>query len=336
MNNGFPYKSQALLMAPLSGYTDLPYRRAARRCGCQYAFTEMVDAASLTYARKRSEGMLLRGSEEDFLGLQLVGANHDFLRCAADVANEYDFSLLDFNLGCPVPKVAKKGAGAELGRNIDEALRCFEILKQYSRFPLTAKIRILSADDPAPTLRLCQGLAELGAKAITIHGLIKEVFYSGPVNCGFIRMVREALPHVQIIANGGVTGLASYRKMVRETGCDAVMLARGAMGNPWLFKELQEGDAFVPPDLDELFDVMHQHVLGMVQLYGEEGAMRIARKVVYDYIRGRGFHSNVKAAVSALSTLADFNDFLKLARASHAESYFRQQEQTPMDRRLRQ
>ena len=332
----FLYDENALLMAPLSGYTDLPYRRAARRCGCRYAFTEMVDAASLTYARKRSEGMLLRGEEESFLGLQLVGANHDFLRCAAEVANEYEFSLLDFNLGCPVPKVAKKGAGAELGRRIDEALRCFEILKQYSRFPLTAKIRILSADDPEPTLRLCRGLAELGARAITIHGRIKEVFYSGPVNFNFIRMVREALPQVQIIANGGVTGLASYCEMRRETGCGAVMLARGAMGNPWLFRELQEGEAFVPPDLDELFDVMQEHVHGMVSLYGEEGAMRIARKVVYDYVRGRGFHSNVKAAISALSTLADFSDFLQLARNSHAESYFRQQEQFPeMDRRLR-
>ena len=322
-------------MAPLSGYTDLPYRRAARRCGCRYAFTEMVDAASLTYARKRSEGMLLRGEDEDFLGLQLVGANHEFLRCAAEVANEYDFSLLDFNLGCPVPKVAKKGAGAELGRNIDEALRCFEILKQYSRFPLTAKIRILSADDPEPTLRLCKGLAAMGARAITIHGRIKEVFYSGAVHFAFIRMVREALPQVQIIANGGVTGLASYREIVSETGCDAVMLARGAMGNPWLFREIQEGENFIPPTLEELFDVLQEHVYGMVTLYGEESAMKIARKIVYDYVRGRGFHSNVKAAISALTTLEDFHAFLKQARESHAESYFHQLEMMPqMDRRL--
>ena len=101
-----PYPPDALILAPLSGYTDLPYRRAARECGCRFAFTEMVDAASLAYARKRSEGMLLRGEEEEFLGVQLVGADHEFLKKAVDVLNEYDFSLLDFNLGCPVPPVS--------------------------------------------------------------------------------------------------------------------------------------------------------------------------------------------------------------------------------------
>ncbi len=112
----FPYPEGALLMAPLSGYTDLPYRRAARKCGCVYAFTEMVDAASLAYARKRSESMLLRGGDEPFLGVQLVGANEEHLKIALDVLNEYEFDVLDFNLGCPVPKVVKKGGGCELMR----------------------------------------------------------------------------------------------------------------------------------------------------------------------------------------------------------------------------
>ena len=139
------YPPDALILAPLSGYTDLPYRRAARECGCRFAFTEMVDAASLAYARKRPEGMLLRGEEEEFLGVQLVGADHEFLKKAVDVLNEYDFSLLDFNLGCPVPKVVKKGAGAELGRHREQALACFRILAERSRHPVTAKIRIVTA-----------------------------------------------------------------------------------------------------------------------------------------------------------------------------------------------
>ena len=115
MSFQFPYPENALVLAPLSGYTDLAYRRAARSCGCRYAFTEMVDAASLAYARKRSESMLRRGEDESFLGVQLVGANLEHLKIALDVLNEYSFDILDFNLGCPVPKVAKKGAGAELG-----------------------------------------------------------------------------------------------------------------------------------------------------------------------------------------------------------------------------
>ena len=122
------YPEDALILAPLSGYTDLPYRRAARSGGCRYAFTEMVDAAALTYARKRSEGMLLRGAEEEFLGVQLVGSDPEYLRRAVDVVNEYEFDLLDFNLGCPVPKVSKKGAGAELGRHLDAALLGLPVL----------------------------------------------------------------------------------------------------------------------------------------------------------------------------------------------------------------
>ena len=313
MNSSFPYPENALLLAPLSGYTDLPYRRAARSCGCRYAFTEMVDAASLAYARKRSESMLLRGEDESFLGVQLVGSNLEHLKIALDVLNEYEFDILDFNLGCPVPKVAKKGAGAELGRHIGRALECFSLFRERSRHRLSAKIRIVDVKDPAPTLALAKGLAELGAEAITIHGRIKEAFYSGPVAFDQIRLVREALPETQIIANGGVTGRASYDEMRRETGCGAVMLARGAMGNPWLFSELAGGEAYRPPTVAQWSELVRNHIYGMIELYGEEAAMRIARKILHDYLRGRGFRSEFRARISFLSTKAEFDAFFAAA-----------------------
>ena len=318
----FPYPEGALLMAPLSGYTDLPYRRAARKCGCIYAFTEMVDAASLAYARKRSESMLLRGGDEPFLGVQLVGANEEHLKIALDVLNEYEFDVLDFNLGCPVPKVAKKGAGAELGRHIDRALACFSLFRERSKHVLSAKIRIVDAEDPAPTLALAKGLAELGAQAITVHGRIKEAFYAGPVAYGIIRQVREALPGVRIVANGGVTGREKYDEIRRETGCGAVMLARGAMGNPWLFRELAEGDAYRPPTIAEWLELMRAHIGEMTGLYGEEPAMRIARKILHDYFRGRGFHSEIRSRISFLGTKAEFDAFLEAVPAAHSETYW--------------
>lgn len=332
----FPYPENALILAPLSGYTDLAYRHAARRCGCRFAFTEMVDVASLTYARKRSEGMLRRGEDEDFLGVQLVGADHEFIRRAVDVVNEYSFDLLDFNLGCPVPKVAKKGAGAELGRHCDRALACFEILASRSRFPLSAKIRIVSESEPELTLELARGLAELGARAITVHGRVKEAYYSGEVHFELIRMVREALPEVQVVANGGVTGLAKYEEIRSRTGCSAVMLARGAMGNPWIFRELRDGAGYLPPTLDEWFEVVHDHIWEMIKLYGEESAMRMARKILHDYFKGRGFRSEFKAKISFLNTAAQFEAFLCEARREHSESYWRRVENDPVcERRLR-
>ena len=315
MSSPFPYPDEALVLAPLSGYTDLAYRRAARSCGCRYAFTEMVDAASLAYARKRSESMLLRGEDESFLGVQLVGANLEHLKIALDVLNEYAFDILDFNLGCPVPKVAKKGAGAELGRHIDRALECFSLFRERSRHRLSAKIRIVDAEDPAPTLALAKGLAELGAEAITIHGRIKEAFYSGPVAFRQIRLVREALPDVQIIANGGVTGRESYGEIRRETGCGAVMLARGAMGNPWLFREirhyLETGEELPRPSMDEVKEMILRHARLQVEYKGPDVGMREMRKHVAWYTAGFPHSAKLRSEVNAVGTLEELGELLQ-------------------------
>lgn len=330
------YPENALIMAPLSGYTDLPYRRALRAQGCRFAFTEMIDAASLFYASKNSSEMLRRGAEEEFLGVQLLGANQEFLRRAVDIINEYDFSIVDFNLGCPVPKAAKKGAGAELGRHIDEALSCFAIIAERSTHPVTAKIRILDSEDPAPTLELTNGLAKLGAQAITIHGRIKEAFYSGAVNFEIIRLVREALPGVQIIANGGITCLAKYQEMISKTGCSQVMLARGAMGNPWLFQELTQKEAYIPPSIDEWISVVREHINDMITFYGEERALKMARKILNDYLKGRGFHTIMKNLASMVKTRADFEALMLKAKQEHSESYWAYLETNPSsERRLR-
>ena len=306
------YPENILLLAPLSGFTDLPYREAAYRGGCRYAFTEMVDAASLAYANAGGE-KLLQCSEferENFIATQLVGSDIELLKRACEKLNEYRFSLLDFNLGCPVPKVVKKGAGAALGRKIDHALACFEVLAGHSRFPLTAKMRILHHENPEPTLELCRGLVALGAKALTIHGRTMEHFYTGTVNFSIIRAVKDAFPEIPVIANGGVNSVATYEEMRRESGCSRVMLAQGAMGNPWLFRELEGKES---PTLEEWKDMVATHISGMVKLYGEESAMRRARKIVHDYLKGRGFPSALRNQASALSTEKELAELLATA-----------------------
>ncbi len=327
------YPADAVIMAPLSGYTDVAYRRSMRRHGCRFAFTEMVDAASLTYARKRSEGMLRRDASEEFLGVQLVGGDPEQLRVALDVLNEYDFDVLDFNLGCPVPKVAKKGAGAALGRNVERALSLFSLFRERSRHVLSAKIRILSETDPAPTVALVRGLYALGARAVTIHGRVKEAFYSGPVHYEIIRAAAESVP-VQIVGNGGIMNADSAGQMRRESGCGPIMVARGAMGNPWLFRELSDGTEFVPPTVAELLAEVEQHVREMTEEYGEAAAMRMARKMVHDYLRGRGFAGEFRSGASFLNTLADLHRFLAAAPAAHAESYWAQAENGLLRERL--
>lgn len=307
------YPPGAVLMAPLSGYTDLPYRRSMRRHGCRYAFTEMVDAASLYYARERAAHMLVRGEDEDFLGVQLLGGCHEFLKAALDILNEYDFDVLDFNLGCPVPKVTKKCAGAELGRHVEEALACFALFPQRSRHRLSAKIRILSETDPEPTLTLARGLAELGACAITVHGRIKDAIYSGPVYYDIIAEVVKTLPGIPVIGNGSVRSRQTAEPHF-AAGCTGVMAARGAMGNPWLFEEFMLGDAFVPPDAAAVCDEAGRHIMEMVALYGETPALRIARKMLHDYFKHRGFGGALRLQASRISTVAELQKLLTEAR----------------------
>ena len=304
------YPENALILAPLSGFTDLPYRRAARRCGCRFAFTEMVDAASLACSPDRAALLLRRGEDEEFLGAQIVGANPEFMRRAADEINRYEFDLVDFNLGCPVPKVTRKGAGAALGRNLELARRDFGILAERCRFPLTVKMRIVSETDPAPSVELARAMVELGARAVTVHGRTLEGFYSGTMHPEIIRAIRAALPpEITVIANGGVRDRVTYDALRRESGVQAVMLAQGAMGNPWLFRQLHSGDD-TPPSFTEWKEVIRAHVSGMVELYGEASAMRQARKIVHDYLKGRGFPAAARAEASALAVFGDLERLL--------------------------
>ena len=313
------YPENSIILAPLSGYTDLPYRRSARRFGCRYCFTEMIDAGSLAYGNDKTARFMERGDDEDWLGVQLVGCNHDRIRKSVDILNRHDFDVLDFNLGCPVPKVAKKGAGAALGHNIDEAVKCFELIKKLSRHPLSAKIRILDEQNPEPTLKLVKGLADAGAQAVSIHGRVKNKFYAGPVYFDIIAAVREAVK-VQIIANGGITGISTYNEIREKTGCTSVMVARGAMGNPWLFRELS-GKNYIPPTSDELCDELEQHIMEMIDYYGATLALRMGRKIILDYLRSRGFPGKFKAQVSFLKEIEDFTSFMKIVREGPSERY---------------
>ncbi|MFA7184207.1 MAG: tRNA-dihydrouridine synthase family protein [Victivallales bacterium] len=332
MNNIYPANS--IILAPLSGYTDLPYRNSARRFGCGFCFTEMIDAGSLAYGNSKTTRLVDRGPGEEWLGVQLVGSDHGRIKLAVEILNEHDFDVLDFNLGCPVPKVAKKGAGAVLGQNIDEALRCFDIIKKKSRHRLCAKIRILDENDPEPTLKLAKGLADAGAEALTVHGRIRSRFYSGPVNFEMIAAVRAALD-IQVIANGGVTGAASYTEIREKTACDIVMLARGAMGNPWLFRELADPENYLPPTPGELADELERHIREMIDYYGEALGLRVARKIILDYLRGRGFPGKVKNAVSFLNKTEDFAEFMELVREGPSGRYRQWLKTCPeADRRL--
>jgi tRNA-dihydrouridine synthase B len=318
------YKPNGLILAPLAGYTDLPYRKSARRHGCEYAFCEMVDAGSLVYGTKKTIRFLDRDPVEDWLGVQLLGSDTKTLKEATKILNEYEFDVLDFNLGCPAPKVSKKGEGAELARQYDKAIAAFSAITSVSNKAVTAKIRILDDTDPQPTIRLCQGLVDEGVKCITIHGRIKEKFYSGDVHFNILKAVREAIPDsVQIVANGGVMSPVSYQQIMEESTLSEVMVARGAMGNPWIFNYLKSQENFIPPTHREFVTEVELHINEMIDYYGDILALKIARKVILDYLKGRGYGGTIKSKVSTIRTVVDFNEFLKLLSDGPADSYWK-------------
>ena len=295
---------ERIYLAPLAGYTDLPFRRACRAQGCHHAFTALVDAGALAYGNPHNETILRRGPEEPWLGTQLLGSDPELVARAARLLNERAFEVVDLNLGCPVKKVVQRGAGAALGLRREQAARCAEILVRESVHPVTAKIRALDDRDPAPTVALALALAEAGIRGLTIHGRTLERVYAGPVACDVIAAVRESLA-IPVVANGGVFCRRDAEELARHTGCRRIMVARGAIGNPWIFRELVRGDAS-PPAHEEICAVLREHVEGMIDLYGEGVALRNARKIVLAYLVGRGYARELRARVGHVSTRAEF------------------------------
>jgi len=313
------YPKNSVIMAPLAGYTDLPYRRSLRRHGCYYAFTEMVDTGSLIYSKKVTRNFMDRGDDEKWLGVQIVGAKIDEIEKAIDIINQREFSVLDLNMGCPTPKVVRKGKGARLGQNPELAAEIIELMVKKSRFPVTVKIRIQDIENPEPTVRLAKKIEEAGAKALTIHGRLLRAIYSGPCYADIIAAVRESVD-IQIIANGGVMDRESYLKLKEDSGCSEIMIARGAMGNPWIFEEVA-GNRTKPPTTEELSNEMERHVLETVEYYGEILAMKLSRKFILDYLGGRGYPGKLRCNVSTISTVDEFKYFMEEVRKGPTQRY---------------
>ncbi len=304
-----PYPADALILAPLSGYTDLAFRRQCRRQGCRYAFTPLVDVGSVVYRNPRSDRNLLRGDDEPWLGLQILGACPETVGECVRRLRDYPFDLVDLNMGCPMPKITRRGAGAALSDTPKLALRCLEAMVAAAPWPVTVKIRILDESDPAPTVALAQSLQRGGARALTVHGRIREKVYAGPVKFDVIAAVREAL-NIPVIANGGVVDRAAAAALRAHTGCGRLMIARGAIGNPWIFRELLDPRA-PPPSHREVCTAMREQVADMVSLYGEDAGLRNARKIVLAYLVGRGYRRSRRHRVATLATWSQFDAFYR-------------------------
>ena len=273
----------------MAGVTDLPFRMIARSFGCEFAFTEMISARALVYANKSTKEMLATGPADRPLGVQFVGNDPDMLREAIGLLEDYEFDILDLNAACPVTKVTSKGEGSGLLKDPHKLKGLLRVMVDHSRKPVTVKIRAGWDRDSINATAVALHAQDAGIKALFIHGRTREQGYSGKVDYGVIREVKEALT-IPVIASGDALSPVLIKRLFAETGCDGVTIARGSFGNPWIFREtaeyLNSGTITPRPSLDEITATIIAHLDLCVRHYGEATGVIIFRKLFAWYTKG--------------------------------------------------
>ena len=278
-----------LILAPMAGISDLPYRLINRSLGCELAFTEMISAASVVFKSKSTLKMLSTNPKDRPLGVQLLGNDTEILKRALDIVSAYNFDIVDFNAACPVSKVVSGGKGAGLLREPAKLQKLLKVIVENSPVPVTVKIRAGWGETSVNAVEVALRAQDAGVKALFIHGRTKIQGYSGTVDYNIIRKVKEALK-IPLIASGDALSPQLIGKLFEETGCDCVALARGALGNPWLFREtaefLRTGDVPGRPDVHEIAQTMREHLAGSLAFKGGEVGIINFRKFFAWYTRG--------------------------------------------------
>ena len=255
------------ILAPMAGFTDLPFRLLCSSFGAGLVCMEMISATALTYKNAKTFEMLQIHPEESKVSLQLFGKEPDKMAEAARIIDEYPFHILDVNMGCPVKKIVDNGEGSALMKDPLLIGRIVEALVKTSSRPVTVKIRAGFDEEHINAVEVAHIAEECGAAAVAVHGRTRNQFYEGVADYDIIRQVKESV-RIPVIGSGDVCDLASASKMKNETGADGIMIGRAARGNPWIFKTLTEGKEYVR-SIDETADMILKH-LDLLTIYKDE------------------------------------------------------------------
>lgn len=279
----------SLVLAPMAGISDLPYRLLNRSFGCKLAFTEMLSATALAYKSKNTLKKLSANADDRPLGVQILGRDPEIIKRALDTLSEYDFDVLDLNAACPVKKVASKGKGAGLLREPENLHKALKTIVENVNVPVTVKIRSGWDETSVNAVEIALRAQDAGVKALTIHGRTRAQRYKGKVDYRIIREVKKAV-EIPVIASGDAMGPELIKKLFSETGCDGVAVARGALGNPWIFREtenyLKNGKTVPRPDVSKIVQTMKSHLVSNVEYNGEKIGVIHFRKFFSWYTRG--------------------------------------------------
>ena len=307
--------SNPYILAPMAGVTDLPFRLLCKEQGAGLLCMEMVSAKAIQYNNKNTKALLEIHPEEEPVSLQLFGSDPEVISEMAKRIEELPFAILDINMGCPVPKIVRNGEGSAL---MNQPKLVHEIVKKTVKAiqkPVTVKIRKGFNDESINAVEIAKIIEDAGGAAVAVHGRTREQFYSGKADWDIIRQVKEAVS-IPVIGNGDVTSGESALAMMHETGCDGVMIGRGAQGNPWIFSELREyeknGQMPARPSNEELKEMMLRHARLQMKYKGDCLGIREMRKHVAWYTTGLPNSARLRGEINAVESYEELERLLDM------------------------
>lgn len=305
-----------LVLGPMAGVTDLPFRLLCKEQGANLVYTEMISAKGIYYKNKNTELLWMTEEKERPLALQLFGSEPELMAEMAAQIEHRDFDILDINMGCPVPKVVNNGEGSALMKDPVLAGEIVKAISRRIRKPVTVKFRKGFGAEDCNAVEFAKRMEDCGASAVAVHGRTREQYYGGKADWDIIRQVKEAVD-IPVIASGDIFTPEDAAACLKQTGCDGLMLARGVRGNPWLFHQIHHylatGEEEEKPSHEEMVAMILRHARMLIECKGELMAMREMRKHVAWYTAGYPGSASLRRRVNEIEKYEDLERLMKEA-----------------------